>query len=51
MLLSKLAQSTQFLGMTLDNRLNWEEHNNLKTKAKRALNTMKGKNGEDIGKP
>ena len=48
-------ESTQFLGMTLDSRLNWEEHiNNLKAKAKRALNTMKaiaGKNGEEIGKP
>ena len=32
-------ESTQFLGMTLDSRLNWEEHiNNLKAKAKRALN-------------
>ena len=48
-------ESTQFLGMTLDSRLNLEEHiNNLKAKAKRALNTMKaiaGENGEDIGKP
>ena len=28
-------ESTQFLGMTLDSRLNWEEHiNNQKAKAK-----------------
>ena len=42
-------ESTQFLGMTLYRRLNWKEHiNNLKAKAKRALNTMKvvaGKKG------
>ena len=42
-------ESTRFLGMTLDSRLNWEEYiNNLKAKAKRSLNTMKaiaGKNG------
>ena len=48
-------ESIQFLGMTLDSRLNWGEHiNNLKTKAKRALNTMKaiaGKNGVVTGKP
>ena len=46
-------ESTQFLGMTLHSRLNWEEHiNNLK--AKRALNTMKaiaGKSGVVTGKP
>ena len=40
--------------MTLDGRLNWEEHIN-KLKAKqRALNTIKvaeGKNWEEIGKP
>ena len=48
-------ESTRFLGMTLDIRLNWEKHiNNLKAKAKRALNTLKaiaGKNGVVTGKP
>ena len=48
-------KSTQFLGMTLDSRLNWEEHiNKLRGKAKKALNTIRvvaGKNGEEIGKP
>ena len=35
-------ESTQFLAMALDSRLNWEEHfNKLKAKAKRALNTIK----------
>ena len=35
-------ESTQFLGMTLDSRLNWEEHiNKLRTKAKRELNIIK----------
>ena len=30
------------MGMTLDSRLNWEEHiNKLRAKAKRALNTIK----------
>ena len=43
-------ESTQFLGMTLDSRLNWEEHiNNLKAKAKRALNTMKVVAGKKWG--
>ena len=43
-------KSTQFLGMTLDSRLNWEEHiNNLKAKAKRALNTMKAIAGKKMG--
>ena len=48
-------ESTQYQGMTLDSRLNCEEHiNNLKAKAKRALNTMKAiaeKNGVVTGKP
>ena len=36
--------------MTLDSRLNWEEHiNNLKAKAKRALNTMKAIAGKKWG--
>ena len=47
-------ESTLFLGMTLDNRLNWEEHiNTLRAKAKRPLNTIKvvaGKNEKEIGK-
>ena len=35
-------ESTQFLEMTLDNRLNWEDHvNKLRAKAKRALNTIR----------
>ena len=41
--------------MTLDSRLNWEEHvNKLIAKAKRALNAIRviaEKNGEEIGKP
>ena len=48
-------ERTQFCGMTLDSRLNWEEYiNNLKAKVKRAINTMKaiaGKNGVETGKP
>ena len=47
-------ENTQFLGMTLDNRLNWEKHiNKLRVNAKRALITIRvvaGKNGK-IGKP
>ena len=42
--------STQFLGMTLDSMLYWEEHiNKLRAKAKRALNNIKvvaGRNEE-----
>ena len=35
-------ESTHFLWMTLDSRLNWEDHiNKLRAKAKRALNTIK----------
>ena len=35
---------------TLDSRLNWEEHiNNLKAKAKRALNTMEAIAGKKWG--
>ena len=35
-------ESTQFLGMTLDSRLNWEEHiEKTRAKAKRALNIIK----------
>ena len=35
-------ESIQFLGMTLDGRLNWEEHiNKLRAKAMRALNTIR----------
>ena len=35
-------ESTQFLDMTLDRRLNWEEHiNKLRAKTKRALNTIR----------
>ena len=38
------------LGMTLDSRLNWEEHiNNMKAKAKRALSTMKAIAGKKMG--
>ena len=37
-----LKDSTHFLGMTLDSRLNWEEHiTKLRAKARRALNTIK----------
>ena len=47
-------KSIQFLGMTLDSRLNWEEHiNKLRAKAKRALNIIKviaGKKWGEIGK-
>ena len=40
-------ESAQFLGMTIDRRLNWKEHiNNLRTKAKRALNTIRKKWGD-----
>ena len=35
-------ESAYFLRMTLDSRLNWEEHiNKLRAKEKRALNTIK----------
>ena len=35
-------ESTQFLAMALDSRLNWEEHIKiLRSQAKRALNTIK----------
>ena len=58
MLRSKIIpykESTQFLGMALDSRLNWEEHiNKWRAKAKRALDTIKvvaGKKWEKIGKP
>ena len=35
-------ESTHFLGMRIDSRLNWEEHiNKSRAKAKRALNTIK----------
>ena len=48
-------ESNQFLGMILDIRLYWEEHiNKLKSKAKRALNTIKviaGKNGRRSENP
>ena len=40
-------ESTEFLGMTLDSRLNWKEHvAGLRTKAKRYLNikTIAGEN-------
>ena len=35
-------ENTQFLGMTLDSRLKWEEHvDRVRAKAKIALNTIK----------
>ena len=35
-------ESTQFLGITLDCRLNWEEHfDRVRAKTKRAINTNK----------
>ena len=35
-------ESTKFLEMTLDSRLNWEEHiGRIRPKAKRAINTIK----------
>ena len=35
-------ESTQYLGMTLESRLNWKEHiDKMRKKAKRALNTIK----------
>ena len=47
-------ESNQFLRMTLDSRLNWEEHiKKLRAKAKRALNAIKmvvgKKRGGDYG--
>ena len=43
-------ESTQFLWMTLDNRLNWEEQiNKLRAKVKRALNTIKVVAGKKRG--
>ena len=43
-------ESTQFLWMTLDSRLNWEEHiNKLRTKAKRALSTIREVAGKKQG--
>ena len=43
-------ESTQFLGVTLDSILNMEEHiNNLKAKAKTALNTIKVVAGKKWG--
>ena len=43
-------ESSHFLGMTLDSRLNWEENiNKLKAKAKRALNTIKVVTGKKWG--
>ena len=43
-------ESSHFLGMTRDSRLNWEEHiNKLRAKAKRALNTIKVVTGKKWG--
>ena len=43
-------EGTQFLGMTLDNRLNWEENiNKLRVKGKRVLNTIKVVSGNKLG--
>ena len=40
--LAHCKEITQFLGMTLDSRLNWEEYiNKLSAKAKRTLSTIK----------
>ena len=40
------------MGMTLDSRLNWEEHiNKLRAKAKRALNTIRVVTGKKLKNP
>ena len=48
-------ESTQFLGMTLNNTLYWEEHiDEVRAKAKKARNFIKKvttKSGEEIKKP
>ena len=44
-------ESSQFLGMTLDGRLNWEEHINwVRVKAERSINTIKVVAGKKWGK-
>ena len=41
-LITFYKESTHILGMTLDSRLNWEEHiDRVRAKAKRELNTIK----------
>ena len=43
-------ESTPFLGMTLDSRLNWEEQiNKLRAKTKRTLNTIREVAGKNWG--
>ena len=45
-------ENTQFFGMTLDSRLNWEEQ--IESQSKKSIEYYKGsrkKNGEEIRKP
>ena len=54
MLRNKIIPSkdiSQFLGMTLDSRLNWEEHiNKLKAKSKESIKYYKSGSGKEMGR-